>query len=107
VYSVTDSDGLRNSKAITVAVKFSITVNISPALSTDAKFILKKNGITIRTGTGTASFVFSGLRPGTYKVKMKELGYTFDGDGVTAGNQNPITVIIGTSDETVTFTHTP
>ena len=107
VYKVIDSDGLISSKTKTVAVKFSITANISPALPSDAKFILKKNGITIRTGTGTASFVFSGLRPGTYKVKMKELGYTFDGDGVTGGNQNPITVIIGTSDETVTFTHTP
>jgi len=107
VYTVKDADGLRTSKTKTVAIKFSITVNISSALSTDAKFILKKNGIIIRTGTGTDSYVFSNLRPGTYKVKMKELGYTFDGDGVTAGNQNPITVIIGTSDETVTFTHTP
>ncbi len=107
VYTVTDSNGLRSSKTKTVAVKFSITANISPALTTNAKFILKKNGIVIRTGTGTDSYVFSGLRPGTYKVKMKKLGYTFDGDGVTVGNQNPITVIIGTSDETVTFTHTP
>ncbi|MBI5098757.1 MAG: hypothetical protein HZB30_05915 [Nitrospirae bacterium] len=107
VYTATDSDGLKNSKTKTVAVKFSITANISSALSTDAKFILKKNGITIRTGTGTDSYVFSNLRPGTYKVKVKKLDYTFDGDDVTDGNQNPITVIIGTSDETVTFTHTP
>jgi len=107
VYKVTDSDGLKSSKTKTVAVKFSITANISPALSTNAKFILKKNGIIIRTGTGTDSYVFSGLRPGTYKVKVKKLGYTFDGNDVTVGNQNPITVIIGTSDETVTFTHTP
>jgi len=107
VYTVKDSDGLKSSKTKTVAVKFSITANISPALSTDAKFILKKNGIIIRTGTGTDSYVFSGLIPGTYKVKVKKLDYTFDGDDVTDGNQNPITVIIGTSDETVTFTHTP
>ena len=106
-YKVIDSDGLISSRTKTVAVKFSITVNISSALSTDAKFVLKKNGIIIRTGRGTDSYVFSGLRPGTYKVKICKSGYTFDGDGVTGGNQNPITVIIGTSDETVTFTHTP
>jgi hypothetical protein len=107
VYKVTDSDGLTGSKTITVAVKFSITVNISSALSTNAKFILKKNGIIIRTGTGTDSYVFSNLRPGTYKVKICKSGYAFDGDSETGGNQNPLTVVVGDSDQTVTFTHTP
>ncbi|MBI5098237.1 MAG: hypothetical protein HZB30_03225 [Nitrospirae bacterium] len=106
VYTVTDSDRLRNSKAITVAVKFSITANISPALQSDAKFILKKNGVTKATGTGTASFVFSNLKPGAYQVKMSKSGYIFDGDDITAGSQNPVTVTVGPK-QTVTFTHTP
>jgi hypothetical protein len=96
------------SSAETVPQRFSISVYLDPALQDGdpAKFVLKKNGIIKATGTGTASYVFSNLKPGTYKVKMNKLGYSFDGDAVTAGNQNPVTVIVG-PDQTVTFTHTP
>ncbi|HEY2988918.1 MAG TPA: hypothetical protein VGL11_14395 [Candidatus Binatia bacterium] len=108
VYSVRDSDGLVSEKKITVAAAFSITANISPPTPSDATFtLLGKNGKSIiRTGTGTSSFVFSGLKPGTYKVKVQHLHCTFDGDGVRNANQNPAAVVIGTSDKTVTFAHT-
>jgi predicted CXXCH cytochrome family protein len=109
VYSVTDKNGVRKSKKITVAVTFSITATINPAAPSDAEFILlKQNGNSIiRNGWGTSSYVFSGLTPGTYKVKVRHSSCTFDGDGVTNGNQNPTTVVIGTSDKIVAFTRTP
>lgn len=109
VYSVIDKNGVRRSKKQTVAVTFSITANISPAAPSAAEFILlKPNGRTIiKNGWGTSSYVFSGLTPGTYKVKVQHSSCTFDGDGATTGNQNPMTVVIGTSGKTLTFTRTP
>ena len=108
MYTIRDAGGLHSSTptSVTVPTKSSITVNLSPALSSNATFILKLNGVTKATGTGTASYTFSNWNPGTYQVQMSKSGYTFDGDPVTAGNQNPVTVIIG-PDKTVTFTHTP
>lgn len=108
VYTIKSTGGLKSKATTTVTVpeRFSIIVGLSPALSGNAKFILKKNGTTKATGTGTASFVFSNLKPGTYQVKISKSGYIFDGDDVTAGNQNPVPVTVGPK-QTVTFTHTP
>jgi len=107
-YNVQDAGGLYNSKTITVTVpqKVSITVNLSPALTSSATFILKQSGTTKATGTGTASYVFSNLNPGTYQVQIYKSGYTFDGDAGTTGSQNPATVTVG-PDKTVIFSHTP
>jgi Doubled CXXCH motif (Paired_CXXCH_1) len=109
VYTVTGSDGAKSSKKIKVAPTFSITANISPVLPSDADFtLLAKNGKTvIATGTGTSSFVFSGLTAGKYKVKVEKSGYTFDGDGAKKGSQNPMTVVIKATDMAVNFTPTP
>jgi hypothetical protein len=109
VYSVIDKNGARGSKKITVAVTFSITANVSPAAPSNAEFILlKANGKSIiKNGWGTASYVFSGLAPGTYKVKVQHASCAFDGDSGAGGNQNPITVVIGTSNKTVAFTRIP
>ncbi|MBI5099719.1 MAG: hypothetical protein HZB30_10835 [Nitrospirae bacterium] len=108
VYTVRDAGGLYNSAltSVTVPQKFSITVNISPALTSSATFILKQNGITKATGTGTASYTFSNRNPGAYQVQMYKSGYTFDGNAGTAGNQNPVSVTIGPN-QIVSFTHTP
>jgi hypothetical protein len=108
-YSITDSDGVKISKKITLTSTYSITANMSSALPAAADFtLLAKNGTTILgTGTGTSSFVFSGLAPGTYKVKVEKPGYAFDANGAKKGSQNPIDVVIGRSDKTVTFSHTP
>jgi hypothetical protein len=108
LYTVIDAGGLYSSTTTTVAVpqKFSITVNLTPALSSNATFILKQGGMTKAAGTGTVSYVFSNLNPGTFQVQMSKSGYTFDGDAATGGNQNPVTVTVG-PDQTVTFTHTP
>jgi len=88
---------------------FSITANISPALPSNADIILldKKGKKIIKTGSGTSSYVFSGLSAGTYKVKIQKDGYTFDGDGATNGIQNPVSVTINPVSKVVTFTHTP
>ena len=109
VYSVKDSDGRcsRIYKYVYAPERFSIVVNLSPALSSKATFVLKKNGVVKSEGTGKTSYTFTKLKPGTYQVKIKKLGYAFDGDDVTEGNQNPLTVIVGASDQAVTFTHTP
>jgi hypothetical protein len=109
VYIVKDSDGLKSITYTNVYIpeRFSIVVNLSPALSSKATFILKKNGVVKSEGTGKTSYTFTKLKPGTYQVKIKKLGYAFDGDAVTEGNQNPLTVVVGASDQTVTFTHTP
>ena len=108
MYTVRDAGGLFDSTTTTVTVpqKFSITVNLSPALLSNATFILKQNGVTKATGAGTTSYVFPNLNPGTFQVQMSKSGYTFDGDAVTAGNQNPVTTTVGPN-QTVTFTHTP
>ncbi|MBI5099721.1 MAG: hypothetical protein HZB30_10845 [Nitrospirae bacterium] len=108
VYTVRDAGGLYSSTITTVTVpqKFSITVNLSPALSSNATFILKQSGVTKATGAGTSSYVFSNLNPGTYQVQMYKSGYTFDGDPVTAGSQNPVPATVGPN-QTLTFTHTP
>jgi hypothetical protein len=107
-YTVTDLDGLKSSRTRTVAIpeRFSIIVNLSPALSANATFVLKKNGIVKSKGAGTTSYTFGNLKPGTYQVKVNKLGYAFDGDG-SGSEDNPVTVTIGSSDQTVTFTHTP
>jgi hypothetical protein len=103
-----DSEGLYKSALLNVTVpqKVSITAKLSPALTSSATFILKQSGITKATGTGTASYVFSNLNPGTYQVQMYKSGYTFDGNAGTTGSQNPLTVTVGPN-KTVTFTHTP
>jgi PKD repeat protein len=108
MYTIRDAGGLYSSVPTSVVVpqKFSITVNLSLPLTTSATFILKQNGITKATGTGTTSYTFSNRNSGTYQVQMTKSGYTFDGDPVTTGNQNPVTVTIGPN-QTVTFTHTP
>ena len=107
-YTVHDTSGAYNSKTTTVTVpqKVSVTAKLSPALTSSASFILKQNGITKATGTGTASYVFSNLNPGTYQVQIYKKGYKFDGNAGTAGSQNPVTVTVG-PDKTVTFTHKP
>lgn len=109
VYTVTDSDGAKVSKKVTVTPVFSITANISPALASNADIILldKKGKKIIKTASGTSSYVFSGLSAGTYQVRVQKDGYTFDGDSVTAGTQNPISVTINPASQVVTFTHTP
>jgi predicted CXXCH cytochrome family protein len=109
LYSVKDSDGVTRSKKVTLTPTYSITANISPALPSNADIILldKKGKRIIKTGTGTSSYVFSGLKSGTYKVKVQKDGYIFDGDSVTAGAQNPISVVVNPSSQVVTFTHTP
>lgn len=109
VYSVKDSDGLISSKKIKVAATFSLTANFSPSTTSDATFtLLGKNGKTvIKTGAGTSSYVFSGLKAGTYKVRVQHADCTFDGDGVKAGDQNPISVVVGSGSKTVTFIRTP
>jgi predicted CXXCH cytochrome family protein len=109
-YTVSSASGLRSRMILTVTVpqRFSIIVNLDPALPDDksAKFVLKKKGITKAKGKGTASHTFLKLKPGTYQIQIYKSGYTFDGDAVTEGNQNPVTVTVG-SDQTVTFTHNP
>jgi len=107
-YTVHDTSGVYNSKTTTVTVpqKFSITAKLSPSLTSSATFILKQSGITKASGTGTASYVFSNLNPGTYQVQIYKKRYTFDGNAGTAGNQNPVTVTVGPN-KTVTFTHKP
>ena len=108
VYTVVDAGGLYSSvlTSVTVPIKNSITVNLSPALSSSAMFILKLNGATKATGSATATYTFSNLNAGTYQVQMYKSGYTFDGDPVTSGSQNPVNVTVG-PDQIVTFTHTP
>lgn len=108
VYAATDSDGYVSTKKITVAPEFSITANISPATPSDATVtLLAKNGKSvIKTATGASSVVFSGLKPGTYKIKVQHANCTFDADGVTSADQNPATVVVGASNKTVTFAHT-
>lgn len=91
---------------VSVQQSNSITVKLSPALSTSATFILKQNGITRATGSGTTSYVFTNLNSSPYEILMYKSGYTFDGDAVTAGSQNPVSKTSG-SNITVTFTHTP
>jgi hypothetical protein len=109
VYTVVDADGLK--RGITTKVlmpeRFSIVVNLSPAILNKATFYLKKNGVLKSRVTRTTSYTFPNLKPGTYQVKINKTGYAFDGDAVTEGNQNPLTVVVGSSDQTVTFTHTP
>ena len=109
-FTVKGAGGLISSKKITVTVpqRFSIIVNLDTALpdGKSANFVLKKKGITKAKGKGTASHTFSKLKPGTYQIQISKSGYTFDGDAVTEGDQNPVTVIVG-PDQTVTFTHTP
>jgi PKD repeat protein len=109
-FTVKGAGGLISSKKITVTVpqRFSIIVNLDTALpdGKSANFVLKKKGITKAKGKGPASHTFSKLKPGTYQIQISKSGYTFDGDAVTEGDQNPVTVIVG-PDQTVTFTHTP
>jgi predicted CXXCH cytochrome family protein len=109
-FTVKGAGGLISNKKITVTVpqRFSIIVNLDPALPDDnaVKFILKKKGVTKAKGTGTASYTFSNQKAGIYQIQISKSGYTFDGDNVTEGNQNPVTVTVG-SDQTLTFTHTP
>jgi hypothetical protein len=108
VYSLTDSNGVKISKKLRVSTSFSITANINPAAPSDADFtLLNSRGKTMKTGKGTSSFVFSGLKPGTYKVKVQHSDCTMDGDAGTAGDQNPMTIVIGTSSQTVNFKRTP
>jgi predicted CXXCH cytochrome family protein len=108
VYTVKDLDGGKATKKVTMTATYSITANISSALPSNADFTLLANdGTTVLgTGTGTSSFVFWNLAPGTYKVKVEKSGYTFDGSS-KKGSQNPASVTIKSSDQTVTFSHTP
>jgi predicted CXXCH cytochrome family protein len=108
VYSVKDSAGVVRSKKVTLTSTFTLTANISPALPSDAQFNLSNSrGRIIANGTGGSSYAFSGLSAGTYKVTLTKAGYTFDGDPGKAGNQNPISVVVGSGNKIVTFTHTP
>jgi predicted CXXCH cytochrome family protein len=113
MYTVRDAGGLYDSKAASVVVptKYSITVNISPLITTSnyATFVLKLNGSTkayCNTSACTAPYVFSNWIPNTYTVTVTKSGYTFDCDPVTIGNQSTVPVTIGPN-ATITCTHTP
>jgi hypothetical protein len=88
---------------------YTLTVNITPPALSDATFTLldKKGKSIIQTGTGTSSYVFSGVTAGTYRVKVQHTDCTFDGDGKKRGEQNPISVVVGSGSKTVTFIRTP
>lgn len=107
VYSVKDMDGRVSSKTITLGPTFSITAQFSPATSSMADFTLLNNkGSIVATGKGTSSYVFSGLSAGTYKVKLEHSDCTFDASAKSKGNQNPMTVVIKNSNQTVNFNRT-
>jgi hypothetical protein len=110
MYTVKDADGAYDSTttSVSVPVRYSITVNLvdgvgDPApLATNAKFILKKNGVTKAVIKATDTATFSNRKPGNYKIKMYKSGVTFDCNA--AGN--PVSVTIG-PDAVVNCTHTP
>jgi hypothetical protein len=90
-------------------VATTITVNTSPALSL-ATIYLKQNGVVkANAKTDVAGAAVFTVVPGTYQVQASKTGYSFDGDAVAAGNQNPVTVpaLVVNVDVPVSFTHTP
>ncbi len=107
-HTVTDSGGLSASEKLRVSVpqKFSITAGTFPVLD-GVTMILKYNGATKATcSTSGGSCTFQNMLPGTYTVQAYRSGYVFDGDPAAAGNQNPVTAIVG-PDRSIIFTHTP
>ncbi|MCL5023928.1 MAG: choice-of-anchor D domain-containing protein [Nitrospirae bacterium] len=110
VHTVTNAAGLTGSETqkVTVPRKFSITVTTTPAITGASLYVKTLAGSTVQycTTTSSGSCTFGNLLPNTYKVQAYKSGYTFDGDPITSGNQNPVNTTVG-PDQTVTFTHTP
>ena len=109
--TVIDAGGLTSSQVATVSVptKYSISGRITESdgsTAISASVYLKLNGITKATKTSSAvdgSYSFDSLNPGNYEVQVYKYGMVFDGNPVTAGEQNPMPVQVGPS-KTQNFT---
>jgi hypothetical protein len=114
LHTVTDNAGAIASHNIT-GVKVPATYIISGQVTHPAgplsgvTMILKKGvstqGVATTDANGNYSFAPQGC--GTYTVTANRSGFTFDGDPLTGGNQNPVTVAIAGTNLTVNFTATP
>jgi hypothetical protein len=71
-----------------------------------ATIYLKQNGGVVASGKTIAGAVAFTVVPGTYQVQASKAGYSFDGDSVAAGNQNPVTANAA-ANVIVPFTYTP
>jgi hypothetical protein len=115
--SAQDAGGLTGMAigSVSAPSRFSISGTVfmpngSTGFDNVANVYLKQNGITkalLKTTAGVGTYTFPNLAPGTYQVQVYRTGKIFDGDPA-AGVQNPITVVLGSANQTgKNFTQVP
>ena len=88
--------------------KYSITVDISPAIGKNTHFVLQKctsNGCSTKeVGKAVDTYTFKARKAGNYKVKVYKKNYTYDCEST---GRPKVKITTTDADVTVTCTHTP